>query len=152
MLARLLVGAAVAWPLIAGAALWQRLSSPTEPLWSSLVYAAAGRVCHQRPERSFHTHNVKWPVCARCSGLYVAAPFAAFLVFRRREIDRIRRHAMWIVALAAVPTALTLMWEWGGAGTPSNWWRFGTALPLGAAVAAVLIATVREPRPAESIR
>lgn len=152
MLARMLVGAAIAWPLVAGAALWQRVSSPTEPAWSSVVYAAASRICHQRPERSFHTHDVSWPVCARCSGLYIAAPFAAFLTFRRRRLDAMRRHAFVIVALASVPTILTLVWEWGGQGTPSNLWRFATALPLGAAVAGVLIATVRAPRLSESIR
>jgi uncharacterized membrane protein len=151
MLARVLVGVAIAWPLVAAAALWQRVSPPTEPVWSSLVYAAASRICHQRPERSFQTHDVSWPVCARCSGLYIAAPFAAFIAFRRRKLDAIRRHAFWIVAAASVPTIVTLLWEWGGLGTPSNMWRFATALPLGAAVAAVLIATVRERRLAESI-
>ena len=151
MLARMLVGAAIAWPLVAGAALWQRVSSPTEPVWSTLVYATAGRICHQRAERSFHTHDVSWPVCARCSGLYIAAPFAALMAFRRRQLDSMRHHAFRIVALASVPTILTLLWEWGGLGTPSNMWRFATALPLGAAVAAVLIATVRERRLSESI-
>lgn len=151
MLARMLVGAAIAWPLVAGAALWQRVSSSTEPVWTSLVYAAAGRICHQRPERSFHTDDVSWPVCARCTGLYIAAPFAALLALRRRHVDSLRRHAIGTMALASVPTILTLIWEWGGLGTPSNLWRFATALPLGAAVAAVLIATVRERRLSESI-
>jgi uncharacterized membrane protein len=152
MLARMLVGAAIAWPLVAGAALWQRVSSHSEPAWSTLVYAAAGRICHQRPERSFHTHDVAWPVCARCSGLYLAAPFAALVAFRRRQSDAVRRHAFRSVALAAIPTVLTLTWEWAGLGTPSNAWRFMTALPLGAAIAAVLVATSREPGPFDSIR
>ncbi|MEO6221966.1 MAG: DUF2085 domain-containing protein [Vicinamibacterales bacterium] len=152
MLARLLVGAAVAWPLVAGAALWQRALSPASlPAWAAIVYAGAGRVCHQRSERSFHTHDVAWPVCARCAGLYLAAPFAAVLAFRRRSLKALRLQPLWLVAVAAVPTAVTLIWEWGDLGTPSNLLRFATALPLGAAVAFVLIATVSERQRAESI-
>lgn len=150
MLGRLLTAAAIAWPAVAGAALWQRTMS--EPVWTTVVYAAASRVCHQRPERSFHTHDVAWPVCARCAGLYLAAPFAALLAFRRRASALSRLQPLRLVALAAIPTALTLFWEWGGLGTPSNLIRFATALPLGAAIAFVLIATVSERQPVRSIR
>jgi uncharacterized membrane protein len=161
MLGRLLTGAAIAWPLVAGAAVWQRGVSSTgpagpggasEPVWTTVVYAAASRVCHQRPERSFHTHDVAWPVCARCAGLYLAAPFAALTAFRRRSPGMASRlHPLRLVALAAIPTAVTLFWEWGGLGTPSNLVRFATALPLGAAIAFVVIATVRERQPSRSI-
>lgn len=160
MLGRVLVGAAVVWPLITGAALWQRasLSAGADgpggvgvPMWTTLVYAAAGRVCHQRPERSFHTHDVAWPVCARCAGLYLAAPFAAVVAFRRRSVIASRLSPLRLVAVAAIPTVLTLAWEWGGLGTPSNLWRFATALPLGAAIAVVLIGVARDPEHSESI-
>ena len=151
MLARVLAGAAIAWPLVAGAALWQRAQSTTEPAWTTLVYAAAGRVCHQRPERSFHTHDVAWPVCARCTGLYLAAPFASIVAFRRRSLTAARFQPLRLCAMAAIPTALTLLWEWGGLGTPSNLVRFATALPLGAAVAFILITTATERRASESI-
>lgn len=152
MLGRLLIVAAIAWPLVAGAALWQRQRAVAEPAWTTLVYAAASRVCHQLPGRSFHTHDVAWPVCARCAGLYLAAPFAALVAFRRRSRGASQLQPLRLVALAAIPTALTLFWEWGGLGTPSNLIRFATALPLGAAVAFVLIATVREHQPVGSIR
>ena len=161
MLGRLLTGAAIAWPLVAGGALWQRAlsSSPSEAgrpavsesAWATVVYAAASRICHQRPERSFHTHDVAWPVCARCAGLYLAAPFAALAAFRRRSPVASRLQPFRLVALAAIPTALTLAWEWGGLGTPSNLVRFVTALPLGAAITFVLITTVSEHQPAKSI-
>ena len=158
MLGRLLTAAAIAWPLVAGAGLWQRTLSagpgdvgPAEPVWTTLVYAAASRVCHQRPERSFHTHDVAWPVCARCAGLYLAAPLAALAAFRRRPGSESRLQPLRLVALAAIPTALTLFWEWGGLGTPSNLVRFATALPLGAAVAFVVLATVSERQPFKPI-
>jgi uncharacterized membrane protein len=143
MLMRGLVIAAVAWPLLAGAAVWQRVSNSDHqtPVLAGIVYLVAGQVCHHRPERSFATEGVSWPVCARCAGLYLAAPFAAVLAAgrRRRLNPGAERRAVKVIALAAVPTVLTLLWEWGGLGTPSNLWRFTTALPLGAAVAAVLI-------------
>lgn len=162
MLGRLLAGAAIVWPLVAGAAVWQRTSLPggtaeagrpavSAPAWTTAVYAIGSRICHQKPERSFHTHDVAWPVCARCAGLYLAAPFAAVLAFRRRPLNRSRLYPLRLVALAAIPTALTLFWEWGGLGTPSNLVRFATALPLGAAVAYILIATVRDQQPSNSI-
>ena len=151
MLGRLLTAAAIAWPLVAGAAVWQRTLSVSVPAWTAVVYVAASRICHQRPERSFHTHDVKWPVCARCAGLYLAAPFAALAAFRRRSMSASRLQPLRLVALAAIPTALTLFWEWGGLGTPSNLVRFATALPLGAAVAFVVIATVTERQPSKSI-
>ena len=136
MLTRVLVVAAIAWPLVAGGALWRRASHPDggPSLWASVVYLAGSRICHQRPERSFHTHNVAWPVCARCSGLYLAAPFGALALFARR-----RQPYVQIIALAAIPTALTLLWEWGGMGTPSNIIRFTAALPLGAAIMWLLL-------------
>ena len=158
MLGRLLIAAAIAWPLVAGAAVWQRVvlsagpGGASEPVWTSVVYAAASRVCHQRPERSFHTHDVAWPVCARCAGLYLAAPLAALTAFRRRSPGIASRlQPLRFVVLAAIPTAFTLLWEWGGLGTPSNLVRFTTALPLGAAIAFVVIATVREREPSRPI-
>lgn len=146
MLGRVLVAAAVAWPLVAGAAVWQRASSPAEvPVWTVLVYAAAGRICHQIPERSFHAAGVAFPVCARCTGLYLAASFAAVWASRRRARSGPESSPLFLVALAAIPTALTLAWEWGGLGTPSNLMRFALALPLGGAVAVIVIG-VTSPR------
>jgi len=165
MLTRVLVAAVVAWPLVAGAALWHRVVHPEAPAaWASVVYFTAGQVCHQRPERSFDTGGVPWPVCARCTGLYLAAPFGALLALGRAgahargrglETQRALRNARPVlvaragsqargfVALAAVPTVLTLAWEWGGLGTPPNPWRLVTALPLGLAVAFVLVQVTR---------
>jgi uncharacterized membrane protein len=147
MLTKVLVAAAIAWPLVAGGALWHRASHPDggQRLWATAVYLAGSRICHQLPERSFATRNVQWPVCARCSGLYLAAPFGALaLVGRRRmfpgaQAPGLLPNARRLLAMAAIPTVLTLLWEWGGMGTPSNLIRFTTALPLGAAIMCVLL-------------
>lgn len=140
-MARLLILGALVWPAVLGAAWWDRAAHPQGPpsVWAAVVYVAAGQVCHQMPERSFHSHGAKWPVCARCAGLYLAAPFGA-LWFRRRSVARGgARSPVMVFAIAAVPTALTLVWEWTGLGTPPNVIRLVSALPLGAAILWILL-------------
>lgn len=137
-LARGLVIAAIAWPVLLAAVVWWRAATGT-PAWTTVVYLAASRVCHQLPQRSFSTAGVQWPVCARCSGLYLAAPVGAMVaglsLRRRRSAARLR----WWLAAAAVPTAVTVGLEWLGLAAPSNLVRFVAALPLGALVAYVIV-------------
>jgi uncharacterized membrane protein len=105
------------------------------PAWlTATVYLAAGRVCHQRPERSFWTDGAPWPVCGRCSGLYLAAPIGAIaaVASRRRRLGV--PPAGWLI-VAAIPTALTLAIEWAGLAPVSSLARAMAALPLGAATA-----------------
>jgi uncharacterized membrane protein len=84
---------------------------------------------------------VKWPVCGRCSGLYLAAPIGALVagVAIRRRTTAPRQMA-WL-ALAAVPTAITLAVEWLNLAPVSNLARALAALPLGAMIAFVLVRT-----------
>ncbi len=44
-----------------------------------------GRICHQRPERSFFVNGSQLPICARCIGLYLGVLFGIFfsLMFKR---------------------------------------------------------------------
>lgn len=148
LIARVLVVGALAWPTMLGAALWDRVLHPAErSAWSTVVYLAASRVCHQKTERSFHTEGAQWPVCARCAGLYLAAPFgiAWFAMRRRLTVAGVRRwQPSHVFVAAAIPTALTLAWEWGGLGTPPNLVRAITALPLGAAVAWILLTVTHQ--------
>ena len=117
-------------------------------LWpAAVVYTAAGLVCHQRDDRSFHTHGVKWPVCARCSGLYLAAPLGAFAALLGP--GRLRRaRDLKMLAFAAAPTAITFVLEHGGVAGVSSAARFVAALPLGAAVAWVVVRAARGPETA----
>ena len=137
MLARLLVSLALLWPLGLVSGGWSRAGGPTRA-FDTVVYTAAARVCHQRPDRSFHTAGTPWPVCGRCSGLYLAAPVGAVLGWSRRLRPRGSARA-WLAA-AALPTALTLGLEWWGL-PMTNVARALAALPLGAAVAAILVRT-----------
>jgi uncharacterized membrane protein len=137
-MSRWLAVGAIVWPLAIGLAVWQRQDRPPA-MWTTMLYAAASRICHQRPERSFWTGGVQWAVCARCSGLYAAAPFGAIaglVAGRRRSLP-----ALVVVGLAAVPTAITLGLEWSHLATVTNVARALAALPLGAAIAFVLLVT-----------
>lgn len=144
MVKALVIGS-ILWPLLLASAAWARIEHSSSG-WPSLVYLAASRVCHQRPERSFHTDGVKWPVCGRCSGLYLAAPAGALLgavVLARRRYSAVR-----LLIIAAIPTAITVALEWPHLAEVTNVQRFVTALPLGAAIAYVLVRTAsgsREP-------
>jgi uncharacterized membrane protein len=111
---------------------------------TALTYFGAGYICHQRPERSFHLHGRPLPVCARCTGLYLAAPFglaAVMLMRRRAAADDRGTYRRWRTAIvvAALPTVVSVGLEWiGGPSLSSNVSRALTALPLGATLAAVL--------------
>lgn len=111
---------------------------------AAFLYQGAGLICHQRPERSFHLAGVQLPVCARCLGLYVsgaAAALAACAGWQRPvAVPRATRSAL---ALASVPTALTVAVELAGLAHPSNMMRAIAAVPLGAAAGWIFVRSLR---------
>jgi uncharacterized membrane protein len=114
------------------------------------TYLVASRVCHQRPDRSFHLHGRALPVCGRCTGLYLSGTIGllAGVAVRRRARPAARGSArlpasldsrvIWL-AVAALPTALTWSTEMLGLWNPGTTLRAITAIPLGLA-AGVLVA------------
>jgi uncharacterized membrane protein len=115
---------------------------------SDLIYVAGAVLCHQRPERSFQLAGQPLPVCARCTGIYGGAALAAMVfvaagsvrvgprgLFLPRRSD-VRRMAV----CAALPTALTLMWEWITGSAPSNLLRAAAGVPLGVLVSWLVVA------------
>jgi hypothetical protein len=102
-------------------------------LLAGAVYLAGDVVCHQRPERSFVAAGRPLPVCARCTGMYAAAPVACLLALllpagrRRRAWDwTITRRGL---IAAALPTAATVALEW-----TTGW----TSAPVRAAAGAAI--------------
>jgi uncharacterized membrane protein len=143
-MSRLIAPALLALMLVGGVAL------PVVPcltgradLVSSVVYACGSLVCHQRPERSLVTCGRPWPVCGRCSGLYLGA--AAGVLLALVGVGRRGRWRQWRtrVALSAIPTALLWLGEFAGLGDPGTWPRLALALPAGIVTALWLAAVSR---------
>jgi uncharacterized membrane protein len=151
VLARALIIAALAWAAaIVLAPLALASGRAGVSLGAAGVYGAGARICHQRPARCFRIGDVPMPVCARCTGLYAgaaaAAPLALFLASGSSVLSS--RRARRIAALAAVPTLLTWGLEVAGLAHPSNTVRAVAGLPLGFAVAWLVLATLADgPRP-----
>lgn len=99
-----------------------------------------GVICHQRPERSFFIGGSQLPVCARCTGLYLGAALA-FPIGLLAPAPAARR-ARWILAVTALPTAVTWMLEVAGVAPFSNIVRCAAALPLGAVAAWLVLSAV----------
>lgn len=115
---------------------------------SALVYVAGSTICHQRPERSFHAGGVRMPVCARCFGLYAAAPIGAVAALIAGMALRTRRRHLapatmrLVLIAAALPTAIVWAVEWFGFAQPSSGLRAGLAAPLGAAAAWIVTTAI----------
>jgi uncharacterized membrane protein len=135
-IAPLLVFAAVAWLALLVAAPFL----PAMP--AALVYAAGSLVCHQLTDRSFHLGGFQLPVCARCLGIYAGAACGTLITLSRVVQGSDPGTARRVVAVAALPTLVTVAAEWAGTWPTSNAVRFAAGVPLGLAVAMVVRATL----------
>jgi uncharacterized membrane protein len=111
------------------------------------VYGLGSLVCHQLPERSYQMWSAQMPVCARCAGIYLGAVigvlgarFAGVRAASIRLIDHVPERARVLLALAAIPTAATLVYEWSTGGMPSHAIRAAAGVPIGLVVAWLVVA------------
>ena len=109
------------------------------------LYVFGSFICHQLADRSFHFGAVQLPVCARCIGIYGGAAIGAVAALRVPLAGCCQ--ARLVIALAAVPTALTLILEWAGAWFPSNAARALAGATLGLALAHVIVDATRPAGP-----
>jgi hypothetical protein len=121
-------------------------------LGAGVIYLAGRVVCHQKPERSFTAAGHPLPVCARCTGIYAAAPIACLLAIAVPG-GRARRVWAWAgtprgVLVAALPTAVSVAVEWLTGWTDPGL-RAATGAVLGFAGAGLICASLA-PRPAAS--
>lgn len=109
----------------------------------SLVYGTGSLICHQRPERSLATCGRVWPVCGRCSGLYIGA--AAGVLLALAGVWRTGSWRQWRarVLLAAMPTGVLWLTEAVGIGDPGTPLRLAMAVPAGVVTALWLAAVSR---------
>lgn len=108
---------------------------------AATVYAASSRICHQRPERSFHLAGVQLPVCARCFGLYAAGALGSLIAWTSGRAPG--RRTRLVLMASAVPTAATWLMEVAGVLAFSNVSRALAALPVGAVVGWVFVQMLR---------
>jgi uncharacterized membrane protein len=143
--------------LTASAVIWLALLllAPTFPREAALLYESASRICHQKPERSFHLSGVQLPVCARCFGLYAsgaAGAIGAWLLGRSYGTPNPGEARL--LFAAAIPTVATVGVEWIGLAQPSNLGRMMASVPLGAAAGWVfvgmLLVEAQDTRPLEA--
>lgn len=111
---------------------------------SAGLYYAFSFICHQIPERSFHLHEDKLAVCARCAGVY-AGIFLGFLfypLFRRvGNVEPMPR--VWLI-LACVPLAVDWALTFFGIWENTHATRFLTGALLGAACAVYILPALVE--------
>jgi uncharacterized membrane protein len=148
--------AAVVWAAMLPAAAYAAALAdrPAAQLFAFAVYGLGSAICHQLDARSFHLFGEQLPVCARCLGLYaggaVAAISYAWLARSRKgragSAAALTRTARWLLPLAAVPMAASLIYEWSTGDVPSNLIRSATGIVLGVAVAHVILAAVDSTR------
>jgi hypothetical protein len=148
------IAASVAWALLLLAAPFAASRPHASPLASALilgVYGIGSLVCHQLPERSYHVWTAQMPVCARCAGIYFGAVLGALTsAFRTARRGRpwsalgrstLRPDGVRIaLALAVVPTLLTLVYEWTTGDMPSHAIRAAAGVPIGVVVAWLVVA------------
>ena len=107
---------------------------------TAFVFAVGSVVCHQLPERSVHLSGLQFPVCARCTGLYVGSVVGLVLWLARRPRVLSYGRARVLLAASAIPTLFTLFTAQLGWWDPANALRAGLAFPLGVSVGAVVTA------------
>jgi uncharacterized membrane protein len=144
VLAVALAAGAVAWAAAVLLAPFALASpAPLASAAAAMFYDAAGLICHQRPERSFHLAGVQLPVCARCAGLYWSAAAGVLAGWLSLPKELPARTLRLVLGLAALPTAATVAVEFLGLASPSNLARAMAALPLGAAGAWLFVSMLR---------
>lgn len=146
--------------LAAGALAWTTalIATPVLPApMAGTIYAFCALICHQLPERSFHAAGAQLPVCARCFGIYAGAAAGLMTALPVRAVRRSQTRSRSpraevdpriLITLGAIPTLVTVAFEWARLGSTSNSVRAATGAVLGAALAWALARETRRGVPA----
>jgi uncharacterized membrane protein len=148
VLRRAFLAAALAWAALLVAVPYIASRAPATSPGTVLVVAVYGigsLVCHQLPERSWRLWTAQMPVCARCAGIYGGAAAASVLLLAWRVRSSVQTNRARIaVALAALPSLATLVYEWTTGVTPSNALRFAAGIPIGVVVARLIVSAAED--------
>jgi uncharacterized membrane protein len=148
LLRRAVIGGAIVWAAALPAA--TLVAAQVQPrtlasLFAVSVYFVGSAVCHQLEARSFHLWAHQMPVCARCTGIYAGAALAVLAGGVRRRRSPVAVNPRWLVGLALMPAAASLIYEWGTGVAPSNLARAATGFVAGATVAWLVVADLTRP-------
>lgn len=113
--------------------------------FATLVYAIGHVLCHQRPERSFTSIGQPWPVCARCTGIYVGAALGVLIAqaLRRHRVPDASVVRLWLAA-ALLPTVLTVLYEVSTGQMPAHAVRAGAGGLVGLVASVLIVVFLRE--------
>ena len=116
---------------------------------AAFIYAIGSLVCHQLPDRSFHLGAFQLAVCARCVGIYAGGAFGAVtgavawaLPSEPRRPAFTPIAARWMVAIGALPTAISVLAERAGVWQTANADRAAAGFPLGLTAALVVMSAL----------
>ena len=140
------VTAVVTWAVLLVITPWLASRPRAAPIASALILAVYGigsLVCHQLSERSYHLWTAQMPVCARCAGIYAGAVIGAIASVSRSatvaaRAGRLRPRA--ILALAVIPTLITLVYYWTTGDMPAHALRAAAGVPIGLVGAWLVVA------------
>ncbi|WP_303247497.1 DUF2085 domain-containing protein [uncultured Methanobrevibacter sp.] len=83
-------------------------------------------ICHRKPERSFHIKDHQFPVCARCTGFYIAM-ICYFLYTYNHFIDY-NMDLLIFAVIMMIPTLIDGTTQLNGTRESNNALRFFTGL------------------------
>jgi uncharacterized membrane protein len=110
------------------------------------LYYPFGFICHQISERSFHIHDDKLAVCARCFGVYAGILLGLLFYPLFRSLNDIRPLPKIWLLLSTIPLAI----DWGltffGIWENTHFSRFVTGAILGTACAVYILPALVELR------
>lgn len=108
--------------------------------WNS-IYHFGDMWCHQRSDRSFAIHGNQFPVCIRCSGIFLGIPIGILLSSRLKF--QTRQNAARMLLIVFIVALLPIMIDGVGQGVglweSSNPVRFITGLLAGGLSSAVVM-------------
>lgn len=105
------------------------------PIAGVIVYSVFAPICHQQPERSFHTGGLPLAVCARCFGIYSGSLLGLLCYPSIRRMDeRSIPPLIWLFAALAL-MALDAVGGATGIITNTRWSRAVIGALSGAVVA-----------------
>jgi len=98
---------------------------------AAAIYYGFGKLCHQRPDRSFFIDGHKLGVCSRCTGIYFGFAFTLLVYPLVRSLRTVATPARKWLLLAALPLAIDFNLTFFGIWENTHTSRLLTGLLLG---------------------